>query len=441
MSKPILIRGGRVIDPSAGIDGEFDVLVKNGTVESVTPAIPGDGARVVDAQGCIVTPGFVDLHTHLREPGFEHKGTIASETLAALRGGFTTVCAMPNTEPPPDSATAVEALMERIAHDAAVRVLPIGCVTRGRAGRELAELAELAGAGCIAFSDDGSPVADGRLMRNALHFAAALGLPLSEHCDDPALSAGGVMNEGRVSERLGLAGQPVAAEVAAIARNIALCEATGARLHIAHITSERGLEVVAEARRRGLPITCEVTPSHLFLTEEAVFGDGPAPAYDTNAKVNPPLRTEADRRALLRGLSEGLIDAIATDHAPHAVQDKLCEFDQAAFGISCIETAASTVVALALRGELDLVRAIEALTIGPVRAFNIDRRIPGAGTLAPGRAADVTVLDPAGKWKVGAGSLFSKGKNTPLLGRELPGRIRAVVVRGELAHIEQGTHV
>ncbi|MCE7928994.1 MAG: dihydroorotase [Dehalococcoidia bacterium] len=440
MSESLLIRGGRVIDPSAGLDGELDILVRNGTVETIAPAIEPGTARLIDARGCIVAPGFVDLHTHLREPGFEHKGTIASETRAALRGGFTTVCAMPNTEPPPDSATAVEALLERIAQDAAVRVLPIGCVTRGRNGRELAELGELAAAGCIAFSDDGSPVADGRLMRNALQYAAALGLPLSEHCDDPVLSAGGTMNEGRISERLGLSGQPAAAEVAAIARNTALCEATGARLHIAHITTERGLALVAEARQRGLPISCEVTPSHLFLTEEAVFGDGPAPAYDTNAKVNPPLRTAADRAALSSGVNAGIIDAIATDHAPHAIQDKLCEFDQAAFGISCIETALSTVVSLALRGELDLIRAIGALTIGPVRAFGIDRRVPGAGTLAPGRAGDITVFDPAARWQAGPGTLVSKGKNTPLLGRELPGRVRAVVLRGELAHLEEPAH-
>lgn len=440
MSEALLVRGGRVIDPSSGMDDQFDVLLRNGAVEAIAPSIEPAGARLIDARGCIVTPGFVDLHTHLREPGFEHKGTIASETRAALRGGFTTVCAMPNTEPPPDSATTVEALMERIAQDAAVRVLPIGCVTRGRSGRALAELGELAAAGCIALSDDGNPVADGRLMRNALHHAAALDLPLSEHCDDPALSAGGAMNEGRVSERLGLPGQPVAAEVAAIARNIALCEETGARLHIAHITTARGLSLVADAKARGMRVTCEVTPSHLFLTEDAVFGNGPASFYDTNAKVNPPLRTAADRAALLQGLNEGTIDAIATDHAPHAVQDKLCEFDQAAFGISCIETALSTVVSLALRGELDLVRAIAALTIGPVRAFSIDRRIPGAGTLAVGRAADVTVFDPAARWQVAPDTLVSKGKNTPLLGRELPGRVRAVIVRGELAYSEETVH-
>ena len=268
-------------------------------------------------RGCIVAPGFVDLHAHLREPGFEQKGTIATETLAALRGGFTTVCAMPNTSPAPDSATPVEALLERIARDARVRVLPIGCITSGRAGKRLAELSELAAAGVVAFSDDGSPVADARLMRSALQLAAALGLPISEHSDDPLLAANGVMNEGTVSERLGLPGAPAAAEVTAIARNLALAEATGAHLHVAHVSLARSVEFVAEAKRRGLHVTCEVTPSHLFLTEDAVFGPGPEPLYDTNARINPPLRTEADRRALVAAVNSGVIDAIATDHAPH----------------------------------------------------------------------------------------------------------------------------
>ncbi len=440
MTQSLLIRGGRVIDPGAKTDGDFDVLVRNGTVEQVAAGIQVHGARVVDARGCIVAPGFVDLHTHLREPGFEHKGTIATETRAALRGGFTTVCAMPNTVPPPDSATAVEALIERVARHAAVRVLAIGCTTKGRAGKEVAELGELADAGCVAFSDDGNPVADGRVMRNALQLAGALCLPLTEHCDDPVISAGGAMNEGRVSERLGLPGQPVAAEVSAIARNLALCEATGARLHIAHVTSARGLELVAEAKRRGLPVTCEVTPSHLFLSEEAVFGSGPTPAYDTNAKINPPLRTEEDRRALVRGVNDGVVDAIATDHAPHATQDKLCEFDHAAFGISCLETALGSLISLVDRGELDLARTLSSLTAGPVRAFGIDRRIPGAGALTPGRSGDIVVFEPAGRWRVESARLASKGKNTPLLGHDLPGRIRAVVLRGALAHVAEEAH-
>lgn len=429
----ILIRGGRILDPANGRDFVGDVMVASGRIAAIQPSIEPGTSRVIDAAGCVVSPGFVDLHTHLREPGFEQKGTIATETEAALRGGFTTVCAMPNTNPAPDSATVVEALLERIARDAYVRVFPIGCVTKGRAGKQLAELAELASAGCVALSDDGSPVAEARLMRHALELAGALGLPISEHSDEPGLSAGGSMNEGRVSERLGLPGQPAAAEVTAVARNIALCEATGARLHLAHLTTARSVELVAEAKRRGLPVTAEVTPSHLFLTEDAVHGTGLEPAYDTSAKINPPLRTEADRQALLRGLNEGVIDAIATDHAPHALEDKFCEFDHAAFGISCIETAFGTVLTLVERGELDFAKAMAALTVNPVRLFHLDRRVPGLGALTEGVSSDIVVFDPAHRWTVEPRAFSSKGKNTPLGGTELRGQIRAVLVRGEIA--------
>jgi dihydroorotase len=429
----LLIRGGRVIAPASTLDGLLDVRLRDGVVAEIGQNLQSSGEPVLDARGCFVTPGFVDLHAHLREPGFEQKGTIATETLAALRGGFTTICAMPNTNPAPDSATVVEALLERIARDAHVRVLPIGCVTRGREGKQLAELSELFASGCIAISDDGSPVADANLMRHALELAGALGLPLSEHSDDPALNAGGTMHEGRVSERLGLKGQPAAAEVAAVSRNIALCEATGARLHIAHISTARALELVADAKARGLPVTCEVTPSHLFLTHEAVFGHGPAPAYDTAAKVNPPLRTEDDRQALIRGVNEGIIDAIATDHAPHAQEDKLCEFDAAAPGISCFETAAATLLTQIGQGELDLARVVAALTSGPVRAFRISQRIPGAGDLAIGLSSDLVVLDPAARWTVDVSRFASKGKNSPLQGMELSGGVRAVVSGGAIA--------
>lgn len=441
MSDRIVIRGGRVLDPGAGLDATLDVLVADGCVARIEAGIDPGGARVIDAAGCLVMPGFVDLHTHLREPGFEQKGTIATETLAALRGGFTTVCAMPNTNPAPDSAPVVEAIRDIVAREARVRVLQVGCITRRREGRELAELAELAASGCIALSDDGSPVANPRLMRHAMDLARALGLPISEHCDEPELSQGGSMNEGRVSERLGLPGQPVAAETAAIARNIALCETTGARLHIAHVTTARGLELVAEAKSRGVPITCEVTPSHLFLTEDAVFGPGDEPSYDTNAKINPPLRTEADRRALVAGVNSGVIDAIATDHAPHAIEDKLQEFDLAAFGISCIETAAGSVFTLVERGELDLAMAVRALTAGPARAFGIDARVPGAGRLQAGLSRDLVVFDPGARWLVNPAEFASKGKNTPLAGATLTGAVRAVVFDGKLAYEREAAGV
>lgn len=433
MSGRLVVRGGRVLDPFVGVDGIFDVLVADGAVQEVRAGIDVQGAEVVDAAGCIVAPGFIDLHAHLREPGFEQKGTVATETAAALRGGFTTICAMPNTDPAPDSAQPLEALLGILRRDARVRVFPIGTVTKRREGKALAELAELAAGGCVALSDDGSPVADPRLFRSAMELAAALRLPLSEHCDDPAISRGGAMNEGRVSERLGLAGQLAAAEVAAIARDIALCEQTGARLHIAHVTTARGLDLVRDAKGRGLPVTCEVTPSHLFLTEDWVAGTGRSPVYDTNAKINPPLRTESDRAALAGGVNDGTIDAIATDHAPHAVEDKLMEFDDAAFGISCFETAAATVLTLVARGELELAAAIRALTAGPREAFGLGVRAPGVGTLTPGVAADLVVLDPGRQWVVDPAAFVSMGKNTPLGGHTLTGAVRTVILGGAIA--------
>ncbi len=437
----LLIRGGRLIDPASGRDEQGDVLIENGRVRAAGGSLSVDGAEVVEAAGCIVAPGFIDLHAHLREPGFEQKGTIATETEAALRGGFTTVCAMPNTEPAPDTAPAVEGLMQIVAQDARVRVLPVGSTTMGRAGKQLAALSELAEAGVVAISDDGTPVEGGHLMRNALSLAGALGLVLAEHCDEPSLSGKGSMHEGAVSERLGLAGQPTAAESAAIARNIELCELTGGRLHIMHVTAARSVELVARAKERGLPVTCEVTPSHLFLTDEAVAGNDATPAYDTSAKVNPPLRTEEDRLALLAGVNSGVIDAIATDHAPHAPEEKLWEFDQAPFGISCVETALATVMTLVSRGELELGAALRALTQGPAETFTLGDHVAGIGTLAAGAPADVTVFDPVERWTVDASRFASKGKNTPLAGLELQGRVRAVVAEGQLRHAVEAAHV
>jgi dihydroorotase len=437
----LLIRGGRLIDPASGRDEQGDVLLEDGRVSAIGGSLSADGAEVVDAAGCIVAPGFIDLPAHLREPGFEQKGTIATETEAALRGGFTTVCAMPNTDPAPDSAPAVEGLLKLVAQDARVRVLPVGSTTVGRGGEQLAALSELAEAGCVAISDDGSPISGGNLMRNALTLAGALGLVVAERCDEPSLSGEGSMHEGAVSERLGLAGQPVAAEAVAIARNLELCELTGGRLHIMHLTTARGVELVARAKERGLPVTCEVTPSHLFLTDEAVAGSDATPAYDTSAKVNPPLRTEADRLALLAGVNSGVIDAIATDHAPHAPEEKLCEFDQAPFGISCAETALGTVTTLVSRGELELEAALRALTQGPAETFALEERIERIGALSVGAPGDVTVFDPEERWTVDPARFASKGKNTPLAGIELQGRVRAVVVEGELRHAAEAAHV
>jgi dihydroorotase len=427
----LAIRGGRVIDPANGIDDVGDLLISDGRIAEAAANAGKGASESIDARGLIVCPGFVDIHCHLREPGFEHKETIATGTLAAARGGFTTVCAMPNTEPPVDSAGTVEFVLRTAQAHGAVRVFPIACVSRGRAGRELADFAELAQGGAVAFSDDGSPVADPHLMRRALEYAGMLSVPIIDHCEDTALSAGGVMHEGWVSARLGLRGIPPAAEEAMVARDIALAEATGSHAHIAHVSTAGSVEIIRQAKARGVPITAEVTPHHLALTQEVIIGSGEAPgglAYDTNAKVNPPLRTTADVEACIEGLRDGTIDCIATDHAPHAIQDKLCEFDSAAFGISGLETA----LGLALTA-LSLEEAIPALTIGPVRALGLDRRIQGLGTLSVGAPGDLVLLDPEAEWTVEPETFASKGKNTALAGRTLRGRVVASLYAGKVA--------
>jgi len=444
MSASIAIRGGRVLDPGQGLDLVGDVLINDGRIAAVGAGAAREAERVIDATGLIVCPGFVDLHCHLREPGFEHKETIASGTLAAARGGFTTVCCMPNTEPPVDSAAVVEFILRTARSEGHVRVLPIGCISRGRAGKELAEMGDLADAGAVAFSDDGSPVADAALFRHALEYATAFGLPLVEHCEEPSLSRDGVMHEGWVATRLGLRGIPAAAEEAAVARAIALAELTGAHLHVAHVSTAGSVELVRRAKERGAPVTAEVTPHHLALTHEAVMVGAPvlsgvegaeSPgglAYDTNAKVNPPLRTPADAEACLRGLLDGAIDAIATDHAPHAIEDKLCEFDHAAFGISGLETALGLCLTLVHEGRLDLSTLVYKLTAGPVRAFGLERGVPALGSLAVGAPGDVVVFDPEAEWTVEPERFASKGKNTPLAGRRLRGRVVATVYGGKV---------
>ncbi|KKL09021.1 hypothetical protein LCGC14_2570020, partial [marine sediment metagenome] len=385
MSESLAIRGGRVIDPASGLDAVADVLIADGRVAAVGPGAGKDAPQTIDASGLVVCPGLVDIHTHLREPGFEHKETIASGTLAAARGGFTTVCAMPNTEPAADTAAIIEFVLRTAQVEGAVRVLPIGCVTKGRQGKELAELAELAAAGAVAFSDDGSPVADAHLMRRALEYASMLALPVIDHCQEPSLS-GGVMHEGWVATRLGLRGLPAAAEETMVARDIALAELTGARVHIAHVSTAGSVELIRRARANGLPVTAEVTPHHLCLSHEAVLlGAGETPgglAYDTDAKVSPPLRTPEDAAACIAGLLDGAIDCIATDHAPHAVEDKLCEFDQAAMGISGLETALGLCLSLVHDGRVELPALIEKLTVAPVRALGLDRHVEGLGTLS-----------------------------------------------------------
>ena len=434
----LLIQGGRVIDPANEVDAVADVLIEDGVVEAVGSGLSAGEATVVDAKGLVVAPGFVDLHTHLREPGFEYKEDIETGTRAAARGGFTTVCAMPNTEPAMDSRATVEYVLRRAAEAGAVRVLSIGAVTKGRAGKLLAELGELADAGCIGFSDDGNAVADAAIMRRALEYSSTFGLPIIDHCEDPQL-AGGVMHEGWVSTRLGLKGIPSASEENMVSRDIALARQTGAHVHIAHLSTAGAVELVRRAKAEGVRVTAEVTPHHLALDHEAVMHSAGVAglAYDTNAKMYPPLRSAADVAACVRGLEDGTIDAIATDHAPHAVQEKLCEFDAAANGMIGLETA----LPLSLSTGVSVGRVVEALTSGPLRALGLDRWVPGIGTLSVGAPGDVVVFDPGREWTVEREALASKGKNTPLLGRTLRGQAVATVYAGEVVHALEGVGV
>lgn len=430
----VLIRGGRVLDPARGVDIAGDVLLRDGRVAAVAPRIEEKAGSVIDASGLIVCPGFVDIHCHLRDPGLEYKETIETGTLAAARGGFTTVCCMPNTQPPIDTRSTVEYVQRVAAATASARVLPIGCVSKGRQGKELAELGDLAAAGAVAFSDDGSPVADAALMRRALEYCRALGLPISDHCEDTALSRDGVMHEGWVAARLGLRGLPAAAEESAVARDIALAELTRSHVHIAHVSTAGSVELVRRAKGRGLPVTAEVTPHHLTLTHEIVMSSPSVNglAYETNAKVYPPLRTADDVAACVQALRDGTIDAVATDHAPHAPVDKLCEFDDAPGGISGFETALALLLTLVHQGKIDLPTLIARMTAGPVAAFGLDRRdgLAGLGSLVPGAPGDVVVFDPNAEWTVEPERFASKGRNTPLAGQVLKGCVVRTVWDG-----------
>ena len=430
----LLISGGRMIDPSQNYDAIGDLFIADGKIRwlSTEESEPApENCQIVHARGMVVCPGFIDIHCHLRQPGFEEKETIYTGTRAAARGGFTTVCCMPNTEPPLDTGATVQYIMGVAANEGVVRVLPVGCVSRDRAGSELADLGELSTCGVIGFSDDGNPVADPLLMRRALEYSRGSGLPVIDHCEDPNLSAGGVINEGVVASRLGLKGTPPAAEEGMVARDIELARATGGRLHIAHVSTSGSVALIRRAKDEGVWVTAEVTPHHLTLTEEAVAG------YNTNAKVNPPLRTARDVQALIAGLKEGVIDAIATDHAPHTIEDKMCQFDQAPFGISGFETALGSLMGLVHQGRLDLVTLISKLTHGPASFLRRD----DLGTLKAGATADVTIFDPQKEWLVDPGDFASKGKNTPLIGSVLKGRVMLTVVGGTVAYSNNTTPI
>ncbi len=434
---PLLISGGRIIDPQQGIDVVGDIAIVDSKIAQIGDLkAPFQHYTELSAKGMVVCPGFVDLHCHLREPGFEEKETIATGTRAAARGGFTTICCMANTDPPIDSPAKVEYVKHKARTEGVVRVLPIGAITKGQQGEELVEMGRLAEAGVVAFSDDGKPVMNSRLMRHALEYSCLFGLAVIDHCEDISLTEGGVMNEGWVATKLGLRGIPAAAEEIMVARDIALAQLTGARLHIAHVSTAGSVELIRHAKENYINISAEVAPHHLILTEEKVMG------YDTNAKMKPPLRTKKDVEALLQGLRDGVIDIIATDHSPHTLVDKQCEFDLAAFGISGFETALGSLMSLVHSGEIELIALISKLTTQPAKilqranpAISFDFPVPdGLGTLRVGAPGDVTIFDPDLEWVVEPSQFASKGKNTPWKGCLLKGKVVATVVGGEVVY-------
>lgn len=419
MMTRLIIKGGTVVDPVAGKLFQADVTVVGDRIAHIGKAPADKDATVVDARGCLVLPGLIDMHVHLREPGYEYKETIATGAAAALRGGFAAVCAMPNTRPVCDSAAVVGFVLERGKAAGRARVYPVGALTRGSEGKELAPLGEMRAAGAVAFSDDGRWVRNGNLMRRAMEYAAMLGAPVISHCEDPDLSAGGVMHEGVTASVLGLRGMPAAAEEVAVARDIILAALTGCHLHIAHVSTAGAVRLIREAKARGVKVTAEVTPHHFTLTDEAVKG------YNTNAKVNPPLRTPADVAALKEGLADGTIDVIATDHAPHAREEKEVEFDAAPFGMVGLETAVGLTMALVREGVLTLPQLAAKLTTNPARILGFE-----GGLLREGAPADITLIDPELEETVEPECFASKSGNTPFAGWRLKGLPVGVVVGG-----------
>jgi dihydroorotase len=420
----LLIKNGRVMDPASGTDAALDLLIDGERIACMRANLSAPDAETFDAAGLVVAPGFIDLHCHLREPGQELSETIETGTRSAARGGFTAVCCMPNTAPVNDNASVTRGILERAAAKSPVRVWPIGAASLGSKGEALAEIAAMKNAGIVAVSDDGKPVATARLMRQVMEYCDPLGLPVIDHCEDPSLFAGGVMREGRQSVRLGLKGIPAQTESICVGRDVEVARLTGARLHIAHISTRASLEYVRTAKKEGLRVTCEVTPHHFTLTDEDVF-------YDSNYKMNPPLASREDRDALSQGLADGSIDAIATDHAPHHPAGKDVEFDRAPFGITGFETA----VALGLnelvhRGKLSLMRLVELFTAGPARVLGLERKI------AEGELADVTIFSTDHSWTFRASDSPSKSRNTPFDKRTFRGAPVATIVAGRVAYKE-----
>ena len=435
----IVVRGGRIIDPYVGLDIIGDLWIENNVIKELGKQVCAPpNTPIIDASGFVVCPGFIDMHCHLREPdetsiGEHEKETIATGTSAAAKGGFTTVCAMPNTRPPIDNRIVMEFLMDIAREKSVVNVLPIACITKDRSGVSLTNMEDLAEGGAIGFSDDGSPLTNDGLMCEALIRAKSLGLPIINHCEDLSMSDGGVMNDGALAIKLGLKGWPPSAEETMVARDIAAAEFTGGHIHIAHVSTAGSVDLVRKAKERGVSVTAEVTPHHLTITEEyANARQGYHFPHNTNAKVNPPLRTQHDVDALVRGLADGTIDCIATDHAPHTRSDKECTFQEAAFGISGLETALGSTMTLVHQGLLSMTTLIERLTAGPGKILNEPDLFPY--TLKPGLAADVTVFSPNTEWVVDTSTFASKGKNTPLEGMKLIGKVMITIVAGQIAY-------
>ncbi len=423
--RPILLRGGRVVDPSQSLDRTASVLITGGTIAEVGDRIVApDDAIVLDCDGAIIAPGFIDVHCHLREPGREDVETIATGARAAAAGGFTAVCAMPNTEPVTDNQAAVGFIVRQAQRAGGARVHPIGAISVGQRGEALAEFGEMVGAGAVAVSDDGKPVVSAHLMRTALEYARTFNIPVVDHCEEPTLARGGAMNEGLVSARLGLKGIPSEAEEIMVIRDILLARRTGGHIHIAHASTRGSVELIRWGKDRGIRVTAEVCPHHLSLTEDAVEG------YDTNAKMNPPLRTAADVAAMREAVRDGTVDCICTDHAPHHYDEKEREFADAPNGIVGLETAFGVVTtSLVATGILDYPTLVERMSCAPARIFGL----PG-GTLRVRGVADVTVIDPERRWIVDPSAFLSKGRNTPYAGRELQGAARYTIVGGRLMH-------
>lgn len=418
----LLIKNGRVVDPATGRDETADILLRGAKIAAIGQNIDGTGAEVFDASGMVVAPGFIDIHVHLREPGFEHAENIESGARAAAAGGFTTVCCMPNTKPVNDSATVTSYIVERAKKHAIVNVYPIGAITKGSDGEELAAIGSMKAAGVVAISDDGRPVMNARVMRRAMEMAKALDLPVINHCEDLHLSAGGDMHEGAQSVRLGLRGIPSASEDVMVARDILLAELTGARYHVAHLSTRNSVGMVRFAKSRGLPVTCEVTPHHFSMS------DGDMIAYDANFKMKPPLRSDCDIEALAAGIADGTVDALATDHAPHAGSEKMQEFERCPFGILGLETALGlTMDKLVHPGKISLLRMVELYTTGPARALGLHR-----GTLSVNGPADVTIFDPNHQWTYDVNRSQSRSRNSPFDGVAFKGAPMATIVAGKI---------